>query len=199
VIPRAAPILVLAVLAGSTPAQTPVARDHSGLPVIGPAPDFVLRAQDGAEVALNQFRGKAVAVTFIFASCSATCPILTAKMATVQDQLGSEFGSKVTFLSITVDPEHDTPDVLQRYAQTFGADPAGWKFLTGSPAAIQDIERRYGVFAAKSSDRELDHTNLTSLVDPRGMLRVQYLGVRFDPDEFRRDLLGLVETPGFGQ
>ena len=99
------------------------------------------------------------------------------------------------FLSITVDPEHDTPDVLQRYARTFGANPAGWKFLTGSPAAIQDIENRYGVFAAKSSDRELDHTNLTSLIDPRGMLRVQYLGVRFDPDEFRHDLLRLVEQP----
>ena len=48
----------------------------------------------------------------------------------------------------------------------------------------------------QSSDREVDHTNLTSLVDPRGMLRVQYLGVRFDPDEFRRDLLNLVEKHG---
>ena len=60
-------------------------------------------------MALNQFRGKAVAVTFIFASCSATCPILTAKMAAVQDRLGSDFGTKIVFLSITVDPEHDTP------------------------------------------------------------------------------------------
>ena len=192
---RTAPILLATVLAGSTPAA-PTAQDRSGLPVIGPAPDFVLRTQDGAEVALNKFRGKAVAVTFIFASCSATCPILTAKMASVQAELGSDFGSKIAFLSITIDPEHDTPEVLQRYARTFGADPAGWKFLTGSPVAIQDIERRYGVFASKSSDREVDHTNLTSLVDPRGMLRVQYLGVRFDPDEFRRDLLGLVEKPG---
>jgi protein SCO1/2 len=191
--------MVLAVLAGSTPAPTPIAPDHSGLPVIGQAPDFVLRAQDGARVALNQFRGKAVAVAFIFASCSATCPILTAKMATVQDQLGSDFGSKVAFLSITVDPEHDTPDVLERYAHTFGADPGGWKFLTGSAATIQDVERRYGVFATKSPDGGLDHTNLTSLVDPRGMLRVQYLGVRFNPDEFRRDLLSLVERPGPGQ
>src|SRR5271168_2012436 len=119
---RAAPILLATVLAGSTPAA-PTAQDHSGLPVIGPAPDFVLRAQDGAEVTLNQFRGKAVAVTFIFASCSATCPILTAKMASVQTELGSDFGSKIAFLSITIDPEHDTPDVLQRYARTFGADP----------------------------------------------------------------------------
>ena len=102
---RAAPILLATVLAGSTPAA-PTAQDHSGLPVIGPAPDFVLRAQDGAEVALNKFRGKAVAVTFIFASCSATCPILIAKMAAVRDQLGSDFGPKIAFLSITVESRY---------------------------------------------------------------------------------------------
>ena len=119
----------------------------------------------GPQVALAQFRGKVVAVTFIFASCSSTCPILTAKMATVQDRLGSDFGSKVAFLSITVDPEHDNPDVLKRYAETFGADPAGWKFLTGSPDSIRAVEHRYGVFASRTPGRELDHTNLISVVD----------------------------------
>lgn len=190
---RPVPLLLTVALAGSTPAPPSAAPDHSQLPIIGPAPDFVLRAHDGAEVALAQFRGKVVAMTFIFASCSATCPILTAKMATIQDRLGSDFGSKVIFLSITVDPEHDTPDVLKRYAQTFGADPAGWKFLTGSPEAIRGIEHRYGVFAAQTPEGSLDHTNLTSLIDPRGMLRVQYLGVRFDPEAFRHDLLSLEE------
>ena len=198
-IARTASFLVLPSLAGSMPVQPSPIHDRSGLPVIGEAPDFVLRGQDDAKIALDQFRGKAVAVTFIFASCSATCPILTAKMAAVQDQLGSDFGRKIVFLSITVDPDHDTPEVLQRYAVTFGAKPIGWKFLTGSPAVIQDIERQYGVFAARTQDGKLDHTNLTSLVDPQGMLRVQYLGVRFNPDEFRRDLLALVEKPGTDQ
>ena len=192
---RGAPILILAMLAGSTPAQLPAARDQSGLPVIGEAPNFALRSQDGAEVSLRQYRGKVVAVTFIFASCSVTCPLLTAKMATVQNRLGSDFGVKIAFVSITVDPEHDTPDVLKRYARSFGADPAGWQFVTGSPSAIQDLERRYGIFASKVPGREIEHTNMTSLVDPHGMLRVQYLGVRFDPDEFRLDLLSLVEKP----
>ncbi len=192
---RGAAILLATALAGSTPAPPPTAPDDSGLPVIGKAPGFVLRAQDGAEVALYQFRGKVVAVTFIFASCSATCPILTAKMAAVQDRLGSDFGSKVAFLSITVDPEHDNSDVLKRYATAFGADPAGWKFLTGSTDAIREVERGYGVFASRAPGRELDHTNLISLVDRAGMLRVQYLGVRFDPDELHRDLVSLVGKP----
>ncbi len=188
---RLAAVLLAAALAGSTPALPDIPPDNSGLPVIGQAPDFELRAQDGTQVTLAQFRGKAVALTFIFASCSSTCPILTAKMATVQDHLGSDFGSRVIFLSITVDPEHDSLEVLKRYAETFGANPAGWKFLTGSPHTIQAIERRYGVFAARAPSGDVDHTNLISVVDSRGMMRVQYLGVRFDPDELRRDLLSL--------
>ena len=76
------------------PVQPSTVHDHSGLPVIGEAPDFVLRAQDGARSRSSQFRGKAVAVTFIFASCSATCPILTAKMAAVQDRAWQRFRIK---------------------------------------------------------------------------------------------------------
>src|SRR5580700_7698876 len=110
-------------------------------------------------------------------------------MSLVQDQLGPNFGTKIVFVSITVDPERDTPDVLKEYAQAFGANLAGWSFLTGTPAVIHDVVRSYGVYAEKNANGEVDHTFLTSIVDPRGILRVQYLGVRFDPEEFRHDLL----------
>jgi protein SCO1/2 len=125
--------------------------------------------------------------------CTATCPVLTPMMSFVQDQLGSDFGAKIAFVSITVDPERDTPEVLKEYAQAFGANLAGWTFLTGTPTAIRDITLRYGVFASKNANGDVDHTFLTSIVDPRGILRVQYLGVRFDPEEFRRDLLSLLK------
>jgi protein SCO1/2 len=166
---------------------------HSRLPKIAPAPDFALISQDSAQVALSDFRGKVVAVTFIFATCKDTCPVLTAMMALVQDRLGSDFGGKIVFISITVDPEHDTPEVLTDYAQAFGANLSGWKFLTGPIAAIRDVMHRYGVFASKTATGDVDHTFLTSIVDRRGILRVQYLGVRFDPEEFRRDLLSLAK------
>jgi protein SCO1/2 len=136
-----------------------------------------------------------VAVTFIFTSCADTCPLLTAKMVQVQDELGSEFGTRIAFVSITVDPERDTPEVLKQYAQNFDANLAGWTFLTGDPAALREVERSYGLFAAKALDGSVDHTFLTSIVDRQGTLRVQYLGVRFDPQEFRRDLLGLLDEP----
>jgi protein SCO1/2 len=162
------------------------------LPVIGPAPPFALTAQDGRKVALADLRGKVVAVTFIYTQCPDICPLLTQKMAQVQDELGAAFGAKIAFVSITLDPEHDTPAVLKDYAEAWGAKPGAWLFLTGSAAAIRDVTRRYGVFFAKKEDGSVDHTQLTSLVDASGQMRVQYLGARFDPEEFRHDLLSLV-------
>jgi protein SCO1 len=191
----AAFVVTLALLAAPLPAWAHEAPHEQRLPTIGPAPLFALTSQDGARVTLADFRGKAVAVTFIFTSCTDTCPLLTHKMALVQDELGSDFGRKIAFISITVDPERDTPEVLKEYAEAFEANLAGWAFLTGSPAAIREVTRKYGVFAAKAVGGEMDHTFLTSLVDPQGVLRVQYIGVRFDPDEFRRDLLSLLNEP----
>jgi protein SCO1 len=163
------------------------------LPEIAPAPEFTLTSQDGAQVSLANLRGKVVAVTFIFTRCAATCPLLTPTMSLVQDRLGGDFGSKVAFASITVDPEHDTPETLKLYAQAYGADVAGWSFLTGPPPVVADLARRYGVFAAKTEDDGVDHSLLTTIVDQQGIIRVQYLGVRFDPEEFRRDLVSLME------
>jgi protein SCO1/2 len=162
------------------------------LPTVGAAPDFALTDQSGSRVALADQRGKVLAVTFIYATCKDTCPILTAKMAVLQRQLGADFGPRVRFASITVEPEIDTPAVLKAYADKFDANHAGWSFLTGSSAEIQDVTRRYGAFAKRLKPGDVDHLFLTSLIDRKGMLRVQYLGYRFDPDEMLRDLRALL-------
>ena len=196
---RAAPALTLVILATLmlVPAQDAPRQtfQQQPLPKIAPAPEFSLTSQDGGRVTLADFRGKVVAVTFIYTLCTTTCPVLTPMMSFVQDQLGPNFGTKIAFVSITVDPERDTPQVLKEYAQAFDANLAGWAFLTGTPDAIRDVTRRYGVFASKTANGDVDHTFLTSIVDPRGILRVQYVGVRFDPDELRRDLLSLLQEP----
>ena len=184
----AAALLTIALV---RPALCHEAGKDERLPRIGPAPEFALTDQDGRRVALKELRGKVLAITFMFASCTDTCPLLTAKMASVQDRLGAAFGPDVRFVSITVDPERDTPPALKRYAQTYHANPAGWSFLTGGPAEIRDVAGRYGVIYKKTPRGDVDHTFLTSLVDRGGTLRVQYMGVRFDPDELLRDLQGL--------
>ncbi|SRR6266540_4956455 len=194
---RAALVIATVVLASLIAAQPHQARHPAEppLPEIAPAPEFALTSQDGAQVGLADFRGKVVAVTFVYTSCTSTCNVLTPTMSFVQDMLGRDFGTRIAFVSITVDPERDTPDVLKQYAETFGADLKGWAFLTGAPAAIREVTRRYGVFASKSASGDVDHTFLTSIVDARGILRVQYLGTRFDPEEFRHDLLSLLTEP----
>jgi protein SCO1/2 len=180
-------------LAWLAPAISEAAQGREdGLPKIGPAPEFTLTTQEGKRLSLSDFRGKVVAVTFIYASCADTCPLLTAKMAGLQARLGPDFGSKVYFASITVDPERDTPEVLKRYAEGHGAKLGGWTFLTGKPAEIKTVAKHYGIYYKKMPRGDVDHTFLTSVIDQRGILRVQYLGVRFDPDELLRDLQSLL-------
>jgi protein SCO1/2 len=183
-------LLVVALLAIPIWAQT---AGGGQLPVIGRAPAFTLTSQDGVPVTLASLRGKVVALTFIYTGCPDVCPLLTQKMVDIQNELGADFGAKVAFVSITLDPERDTPEVLKDYAQFWGARPEGWTFLTGSLEAVRDVTRRYGVFLLKKEDGSVDHTQLTSLIDAGGEMRVQYLGARFDPEEFRHDLLSLVD------
>ena len=186
-------LFMLGVVGGLTSASGHAVGEDERLPQIRPAPTFRLRTQDNFLLSLSHLHGKIVVVTFIYTSCTDTCPLLTAKMASLQTAPGADFGPKVFFVSITVDAERDTPAVLKRYAQAHGANFVGWAFLTGTPAEIQDVARRYGLYHKKRTHGDVDHTFLTSLVDQSGTLRVQYMGVRFDPDELLRDLHRLLQ------
>jgi protein SCO1/2 len=185
-------VLALALLVFPAWLSAHEAASDKRLSVIGPAPPFTLTSQDSKPVSLGDMHGKVVAVMFIYTGCPDICPLLTQKMVDVQDELGAVFGAKIAFVSITLDPEHDTPEVLKDYAQFWGAKPEGWSFLTGSLEAVREVTRRYGVFFSKKEDGSVEHSQLTTLVDADGQMRVQYLGARFDPEEFRRDLMSLV-------
>jgi protein SCO1/2 len=159
--------------------------------MLGPAPSFALESAHERRVALTDLRGKVLAVTFVFTTCSSSCPILTAKLAEIGRALGNDFGARYAFVAISVDPLNDTPERLRRYAAAFDADVPGWHFLTGPPGDIAEVVRRYGAYARKSERGDVEHLFLTSLIDRAGMLRVQYLGTRFDSREMLRDLQAL--------
>jgi protein SCO1/2 len=187
---RLAVAALAALFAAAASAHAPTA--SARLPVIGPAPDFALTDLSGRMLSLADLHGKVLAVAFIFTSCKDACPVLTAKMASLQRGLGDDFGSHVRFVSITVEPERDTPAVLASYARAHRADPLGWSFLTGTRAQIEGVVQRYGAFAKRRGAGDVDHLLLTSLIDRNGMMRVQYLGHRFAPQDMLRDLQALL-------
>ena len=184
--------LALALAWAAPPAWAHADKAHARLPVVGPAPDFALTAATGEPIALADLRGKVLALTFIFTTCTDSCPLLTAKMAEIRRRLGADFGSRIHFVSITVDPQNDTPERLRRYAEQFGANVAGWSFLTGTKAQIDEVVRGYGAYAKKTERGGVEHLFLTSLIDAKGLLRVQYLGWRFDASEMLADLQSLL-------
>lgn len=189
--PRTLRCLALAVLL--LPAAGATAGD---LPDLGPAPPFDLTTQDGTPLSLADLRGKVVLLAFIYASCKDVCLTETARMAMVQKGLGEDFGRRVHFLSVTLDPESDTGETLRAHARQFGARLEGWAFLTGSPAAVRQVARDYGVAYRKTAPGKVEHNTLASLIDRQGHLRVQYLGVEFDPGEMVADLRSLIREGG---
>ena len=142
------------------------------------APDFALIDQDGAEVTLAGLRGKALLIDFIYTHCPGPCPILTARHAQIQRELAAETRARVHFVSISIDPERDTPPVLASYAESRGADTATWSFLTGEPERVREVLKRYGVFAQESANPgEVDHIVVTLLVDAQGRVVKRLFGV----------------------
>jgi len=110
------------------------------LEVYGEVPSFSLVGQTGQEVTRKMFEGKVWIASFIFTSCRLTCPQQSATMARLQEDLQAE--SDIRLVSITVDPDHDTPEVLARYAGRFHADPRRWFFLTGDEQAIYTLAQK---------------------------------------------------------
>jgi len=133
-----------------------------------PAPDFTLIDQDGNPVQLSSLRGKVVLLDFIYTSCPGPCPLLSRKFSQFQKTLGERVGKEVVLLSITVDPQHDTPAVLKEYARRYQADTTGWKFLTGSTQAIVTVAYQYGADYYGEPGKEINHLVATYVIDQAG-------------------------------
>ncbi len=138
--------------------------------------DATLVDQNGSYVSLASLKGKPMVVDFIYTSCPGTCLMETAKLANVALRLGPELGSKVSIVSITVDPEHDGPKQLLDYSRQQGADEKGWYFLTGSPAAIDRALGGFKVFREKEPDGSVSHIVSMFLVGPDGRELHEYNG-----------------------
>ncbi len=90
-------------------------------------------------------KDKVVLIYFMFTSCQGICPATTTNVAKMQDLFGDRFGKEVFFISVTLTPEIDTPDVLKEYAELYGAKP-GWTFVTGDYDEIEMLRRKLGIY-----------------------------------------------------
>ena len=184
-------VMLLAVGVACRPAST--------LPVLFPAPQFDLVDQTGRPFSSSHMAGKVVVANFVFTTCTDICPLLTATMAQVRDQLRQAklLGEKAVIVSFSVDPEHDTPEALTTYGERFGAVPTEWRFLTGQRQAIDDlliggfkVGRPPPAARTPGGAPEIIHTNRFALLDPKGQVRALYngeeLNVQAVVDEVRR-------------
>jgi len=143
------------------------------LPVQGQGTEFSYADMNGETVSLSGTNGKARLLYFFFANCPDVCPPTTFIMSQVQDELKEDglFGKDVQFLSVTIDPERDTPEVLQEYADRFDADPEGWKFLRGDEQETAKLAEKYQILVTKDKEGNFGHMNLIVLLDRDGNIR----------------------------
>ena len=116
-------------------------------------PNDVVYDQNGKALHFydDVIKDKIVIVSFIFAKCKDLCPLTTARLAEVRHRLGDAVGKDIFMVSISIDPEHDTPDVLKAYAEPFEIGP-GWQFITGSREVIDKIRSKLGEMSRKMSE-----------------------------------------------
>lgn len=155
-------------------------------------PELKLTDQGGREISLASLKGKPVLFDFIYATCPGPCLVLTQRMKAIADTLGPDLGAKVWMVSVTVDPEHDTPAALRSYAKEQGAGRPGWLFLTGPPSAIDYLMAQFKLTRQRESDGTVDHVLEFFLVAPDGRPLVQYLASDTNPAKIAGDLKDVV-------
>lgn len=170
---------------------------HPYFAIIEAAPDFNLLDSANRRFALSRLRGRVVLLSFIYTSCTTTCPLLTQRMALLQDQLKNSglWPSSVSFLSITVDPERDTAAALVNYAKLFDAVDPNWLFLREQPTHLRPVLAAYDEWTKRLPDGDIDHPARVYLIDRRGHIREIYGISFFDDRQVLIDIQTLLAEP----
>ena len=148
--------------------------------------------QNGRPFRSTDLAGRVTLFHFFYTRCS-TCSAMTAHMRLLQERLRAQrlLGSSVVLASITLDPEHDTPQVLRSYAARFGADPQAWHFLTGDRVHTKMVVGAgFGVYYENTPGSSVVafHDHRFILVDGSGLVRAEYRDTTPDPDRVLRDI-----------
>jgi protein SCO1/2 len=191
-------LLAAFLLAGLRSRQAP----GQALPVYGQIADFMLTNQNGHAASLRDLRGRVWVADIIFTRCAGPCPKMTRQMKELQDALPPE--SPVRLVTLTTDPDFDTPPVLKAYADRFGADPTRWMFLTGAKPEIARLaidSLKLTAVEKNPAERESPqdlfiHSTIFVIADKRGQLRgvFETTGEGIDPRVVQTQILAAVRS-----
>lgn len=150
---------------------------------IGPAPKFELTNQDNKKVTNETYKGKVYVLEFFFTTCPSICPKMNQSMLVLEKKF---FGNpNFGIASITIDPKHDTPEVLKSHAELLGVKSSNWNFLTGDRQAIFDLANKgFNLYAGENSkvNGGFEHSGMFALIDKNGNIRCR-------KDEFGNPIL----------
>lgn len=156
---------------------------ETGLVEIGPVPKFELIDQNGKKISNETYKGKVYLVEFFFSTCPSICPIMNKNMADIQNDF---FGNpNFGIASISINPEHDTKEVLKKHAGEIGVKSSNWHLLTGDKDYILNIANKgFNMYAGENKDVSggFEHSGLFALIDKKGTIRCR-------KDEFGNPIL----------
>lgn len=147
-------------------------------------PPFALYNQQGKVTQSSHLKGSYVVINFIFTRCMVArmCPLSTQKMRTLRSLLEKDFDDSVRLVSISLDPEYDTPGVLHEYATAYEFPTQGIDFLSGPARAVHDLKAQLGVLAKADDKLIINHTMMVVVADPLGKIIYQVPGSGWSPE-----------------
>jgi protein SCO1/2 len=148
------------------------AKEVEKLVKIGPAPKFELVNQDNKKITNETYKGKVYVLEFFFTTCPSICPKMNLSMLAIENKF---FGNpNFGIVSITIDPSHDTPEVLKAHAKLLGVKSSNWNFLTGNKDYIFNLANKgFNLYAGENSkvNGGFEHSGLFALIDKNGNIR----------------------------
>jgi protein SCO1/2 len=170
-----------------------IVRDVEPLEVGNLLPEYTFTNQLGQAVSLSQFRGKAVAFTFIFTRCPfpTFCPLMSNNFRAVRDALKTNANAPTNWhlLTISFDPDFDTPEVMKRYAASYNADPAQWSFVTGTLIDITALSEQVGLQFWREPGGNINHNLRTVVLDAQGRIQKIYPENKWTAEELTAEII----------
>ena len=158
-------------------------------------PHFAMIDQDGRFLQIRSLRGNAFVLNFIFTRCAVPemCPASSTRMAELQNRASEAGLDKLHFVTITLDPEFDSPGILRQYARGYGIETDNFHLLTNTQQVVDDLLRQFGILT-RDEDGTINHTMATLLVDKNGRVSFRKEGASWSVDEFLKAAQDLLET-----